>query len=578
MIRSITGLTLISCIALLFSCAKNIEKIPLELNTIEYIFDKDDSLGTNAEFYLNGIYAALPKGYNRVGDDLLDAATDDAISSSPGSVDVYRLATGGYTSSTFPGGEAMWGTSYSVIRKVNIFINNIDVVPLNKMVAPGFPKKRAYKAEARFIRALFYFELLKRYGGVPLVGDSVRQLGANMELPRNSFEECVNYIVSECDNIKDSLRTLAQTQATREYQAVTQGACLALKARVLLYAASPLFNGQNIEEGNDKTGYTNYDINRWKLAADAAKELIGRNEYDLIPQRFSDIFITVDGFAEKENKEIIFVNPASTSTNVETSNGPVGYSPGTANGRTSPTQELVDAFPMKNGKGISEDGAGYSAADPYANRDPRFEMSIFYNGHQWLNTSLETFEGGRSHPGTLNVETRTSYYMRKFMGAFEATNNFSSVFHDVILFRYAEVLLNYAEAKNEFSGPDAEIYKVLTDLRKRAGIEEGGNGQYGLKPVSEMTQNDMRQAIRNERRIELAFEEHRYWDIRRWKIAETVMNTPLHGMSIVRGSSGRLSMSEKEVFTPVFKTRQYLYPIPYDEVVKNSNMRQNPGW
>ncbi|MCF3108109.1 RagB/SusD family nutrient uptake outer membrane protein [Niabella sp. CC-SYL272] len=576
MIRSISSKILTGCILVLCSCAKNIEKVPLELNTIEYIFDKDDSLGVNAEKYLSGIYGSLPKGFNRVSSDLLDAASDDAISSETGSSDVYKLATGGYTSSSFPSSENVWATCYAGIRKANIFINNIDIVPLNKMVAPGFPKKRAYKAEARFVRALLYFELIKRYGGVPLMGNKVGALGDDVELPRNSFEACVSYIVNECDQIKDSLRTIAQTKATGEYHSVTRGACLALKTRVLLYAASPLFNGGNIEPGNDKTGYTGFDANRWKRAADAAKELIDRGEYALLPGLFSDIFITVDGAEGKTNKEVIFVREESKSTGIEVSNAPVGYSPGTANGRTSPTQELVDAFPMKNGMDIYAAGSGYNISDPYASRDPRLGMSIFYNGHQWLNTILETFEGGRSHPGTLNLETRTGYYMRKFMGAFEATNNFSDVYHDFILFRYAEVLLNFAEARNEFSGPDADVYNVLTGLRARAGIDAGAENMYGLK--AGMTREEMRKAIRDERRIELAFEEHRYWDIRRWKIAETIANTPLHGMSIIKGSSGRLTYSTAEVSTPVFKTRQYLYPIPYDEVVKNANMRQNPGW
>lgn len=565
------------CLTLLFAaCAKNIEKVPMELNTIDYIFDKYDSLGVNAEKYLSSIYYILPGGYNRIGADILDAASDDAISSENGSVDVYRLATGGYTSANFPASDNVWYSCYAGIRKANIFINNIDVVPLNKMVAPGFPKKHAYKAETRFIRALLYFELLKRYGGVPIVKDNVWDLEGDVELPRNSFKECVDYIVGECNSIKDSLRTLQQTKATGEYHSVTQGACIALKTRVLLYAASPLFNGDNIESGNNLTGYTDFDANRWKLAADAAKELISRNEYSLQSTVFSDVFVAIDGINDKTNKEIIFVREESQSTNIEVANAPVGYSPGTANGRTSPTQELVDAFPMKNGKPITSSGSGYDLNNPYDNRDPRLGMSIFYNGHQWLNTSLETFEGGRSHPGTLNVETRTGFYMRKFMGPFESANNFSNVYHDFIHFRYAEVLLNYAEAQNEFSGPDASVYQGLQDLRQRAGIDAGSDGMYGLKQG--MTKDEMREAIRNERRIELAFEEHRFWDIRRWKIAETVANRALHGTRIIKSSSGRLTYTKEEVFSPVFVKRQYLYPIPYDEVVKNNNMDQNPGW
>lgn len=157
MIKNIFCKLWVGSVLLLCSCAKNIEKVPLELTTIDYIFDKGDSLGVNAERYLSGIYHTLPRGFNRVSSDLLDAASDDAISSATGSSDVFKLATGGYTASTLPSVENLWGTCYAGIRKANIFINNIDQVPMNKMVAPGFPKKHAYKAEVRFVRSLLYF-------------------------------------------------------------------------------------------------------------------------------------------------------------------------------------------------------------------------------------------------------------------------------------------------------------------------------------------------------------------------------------------------------------------------------------
>lgn len=569
-------LIFLSLVLGIISCSKEVEKIPLELDTIDYIFDVDDSLGVNAERFMSGIYNALPKGYNRVGGDILDAASDDAISSQNGSTDVLRLATGGYTSLTFPSDENFWSKGYAGIRKANIFINNIDIVPLNKMVTSGFPMKSAYKAEAKFIRALLYFELLKRYGGVPIVGNNVGVLGEDIELPRETFANTVDYILGELDNIKDSLRTKAQTKTTGDYGAVTRGACMALKARVLLYAASPLYNGGNIEAANELTGYLDFDAGRWRRAADAAKELIDMNQYSLVEGDINKVFTTIEGVDGNKNDEIIFVREEGKGKGVEVANAPVGFSPGTANGRTSPTQELIDAFPMKNGLSIDELGSGYDVGDPYKDRDPRLSMTVLYNGHQWLNTTLETFEGGKSHPGNLNVETRTSYYMRKFMGPFETTNDFSDVFHDVVLFRYAEVLLNYAEALNESIGAVNEVYDALKKIRARAGVEEGGDGMYGI--TLNMDKDEMRKFIHNEKRIEFAFEEQRFWDIRRWKEAENVMNGQLHGMSIVKSSSGRISYSLVPVLNPVFQTRQYFYPIPYDEVVKNDNMTQNPGW
>ncbi len=567
-------ISLISFVA----CSKNVEKIPLEFNTDEYIFDAYDSLGRNAQAYLNGILFTLPKSYNRVNSDMLDASTDDAISSATGTTDVSKLATGGYSSSTMPEAENVWASSYAGIRKANIFINNIDIVPTKDVSGNGLLKKVVWKAEARFVRALFYFELVKRYGGIPLVGDNVWALGADMQLPRNSFKSCVDYIVGECDAIYNDLRTMKQAASSSDYQSPTKGAAMALKARVLLYAASPLFNGGNIDAANDKTGYTDADPQRWKLAADAAKTVMN-GEYSLNPV-FKNIFITCTGQDNNVNDEVIFVREDGKGKSLEINNAPVGYSPGTANGRTSPTQELVEAFPFLDGKAVTDNTSKFYSSysdNPYSNRDPRLSATVFCNGSQWLNSIVETFDGGRSKTGKVNQETRTSYYMRKFLGNFETSTDFADTYHDNIIFRYAEVLLNFAEAQNEFAGPSNEVYQVLKDLRKRAGIEAGGDGMYGLE--SGMDKDKMRKAIRNERRIELAFEEHRYWDVRRWKIAEDVCNKPLHGMQIIKGTSGRMTYTPITVFTPVFNDKKrYLYPIPYDEVVKNSNMQQNPGW
>ncbi len=231
---------------------------------------------------------------------------------------------------------------------------------------------------------------------------------------------------------------------------------------------------------------------------------------------------------------------------------------------------------MASGVSISEPGSGYDLNNPYAGRDPRLQMSILYNGAPWLNTTLETFEGGQSKPGGSDQQTKTSYYMRKFMGNFETASQYSNVSHDWISFRYAEVLLNFAEAQNEYAGPSDEVYQSIKDIRNRAGISPGADLMYGLVP--NMTKDQMRSVIRNERRIELAFEEHRFWDIKRWKIAGQVMTNSLHGMSIIK-SGGIFNYNLIEVLKPKFVSpKMYLHPIPYDEVVKNDNMVQNPGW
>ncbi|MEO5889952.1 MAG: RagB/SusD family nutrient uptake outer membrane protein [Ferruginibacter sp.] len=570
---------LISIVLLsLASCRKAYESTPLGQQIPEEIaFDPHDSAGTYAKRFLLTTYAeALQNNHNRVSSNYLDAASDDAVSSQPGIPDVQKIATGAYTA-TAANADNVWEKSYIAIRDATVFSVLINQVPLAEKLSNGLPARPAYRSEARFLRAYLYFELVKRYGGVPLLGDQIRQLPDDVQLPRNNFADCISYIVSECDNIKDSLRTEQSINSTT-YGRITSGAAMALKARVLLYAASPLFNGGNIEAGNPLTGYTNADPGRWKIAADAAKAVMDRGTYKLMPN-FPDIFITQAAPAAA-NTESIFWRQNGENTSVETSNGPVGYTTAGGAGITSPTQDLVDAFLTIDGKNIKDAGSAYDPNDPYKDRDPRLKSTVFYNGMLWINRPVETFDGGVDKPGGTLQQTKTSYYMRKFMGNFESVSGatiYSKTIHDFIYIRYAEILLNYAEASNEFSGPSAEILDAIRQIRKRAGINAGPDSTFGV-PAS-LSQNELREVIHNERRIELAFEEHRFFDIRRWKTAETVYSRPLRGLNIQRTSSGQLSYNIVPVLTPVFRSPQmYLYPIPYGEVIKNPQMVQNPQW
>jgi len=564
----------------LVSCQKTYESVPLgQQVTLDLAFDPRDSLGKNAMSYLLTTYQqAFYSGHNRVAGNYLDAASDDAISSASGIPAVQAIATGAYTAASL-NGDDQWLRDYAAIRNATVFVVYINRVPLLEKLPNGQPARAAYRSEARFLRAWLYFDLLKRYGGIPLMGDSIRQITDNVELPRRSFSDCVNYIVSECDNIKDSLRTAPMVNANT-YGRITQGAALALKAQVLLYAASPLFNGGNIDASNPLTGYTDYDLNRWKLAADAAQAIMNLGVYSLMPS-FNDVFVT-QAAPVGTNTETICWMQVGTGNSVEAANAPVGYTSAGGNGITSPTQNLVDAYTTDSGLAISAANSHYNPDNPYANRDPRLSLTVFHNGSLWLNRAVQTFDGGLDKPGGSVQQTKTSYYMRKFMGAFESVSNnppaYSATFHDYIYYRYAGVLLDYAEATNEFAGPTPDVYNVLYALRKRAGVLTGPDNTYGVPQG--MTQADMRLAIQNERRVEMAFEEQRYWDIRRWKIAADVYNAgPLYGLDIQVSSGGQTFYNRIPVLTPVFRAPQmYLYPIPYSEVIKNGNMVQNPQW
>lgn len=564
--------------AFLSSCKKAYESVPLgQQIPTEIAFDPHDSSGTYAMRFLLTTYTeSLLNNHNRVSNNYLDAATDDAVSSQSGIPDVQKIATGAYTAVN-TNADNIWSRNYTAIRDATVFSVNINQVPMAEKLPNGLPARAAYRSEARFLRALLYFDLLKRYGGVPIIGDSIRQLNDDIQLPRRSFAECVNYIVSECNNIKDSLRT-AEMVNTTTYGRITKGAAMALKARVLLYAASPLFNGGNIDPSNPLTGYTSEDKNRWKLAADAAKEVIDLGTYKLM-ENFNDVFIT-QAAPVGDNTETIFWRQNGLNTSVETNNSPVGYTSAGANGLTSPTQNLVDAFTTDEGKSITDPTSGYDPNNPYSHRDSRLTNTIFYNGAMWLNRAVETFEGGQDKPGGTVQQTKTSYYMRKFMGNFETVNGgavYSNTVHDFVYIRYAEILLNYAEAINEFTGPTAEVYDVIRQLRKRAKIAAGTDDSYGV-PAG-LSQSEMRTVIQNERRVELAFEEHRFFDIRRWKIAEQVYGTPLKGFNIQKSSGGSINYNPITVLTPIFRSPQmYLYPIPYNEVIKNPQMVQNPQW
>lgn len=573
------------------SCTDGYEAEPVENFTLDYVFSTTDSVGKQAVYYLNNIYRHLSSGHNRVGGDYLDAATDDALSLNFDKSTVYSMVMGRYTANNRIA-DMGWDEYYQTIREATIFIANIDRVPFNIKYTKGVdsatgeltPLNVTMKAEARFLRAYAYFELVKRYGGVPLTGEKVFTLEDNLELPRNSFAECIDYIVSELDLARPDLRGLPMqgSDASNYIGCPTGEACLALKTRVLLYAASKLFNESPLEPGNEAVGYPSYDVNRWKLAADAAAEFIatyghmGSNNIRLA-SNFRKAFLSF--YNGSDNPEIIwYIAGENTGTNLEKTNGPLGFT-GNAigEGRTLPTQNLVDAFPMLDGKTIGHsDKYAYDETNMYANRDPRLKMTVLHNGANWLGRQLSLYQGGAHNPSTNNVYNRTGYYMCKFMDDYSAgKTEYQGSIHPWVVLRYAEVLLNYAEAQNEFAGPDESVVECLVQLRRRAGIEAGDDGRYGI--AAGITKDEMRELIYNERRIEMAFEEQRYYDIRRWKLAEAVYAQPVRGLKLVY-RDGRVNQSIEDVLTVKWDNRRYLYPIPYSEVMKNSNMTQNPKW
>ena len=529
-----------------YSCRRTLETEPQDRLTDDLVFDQIDKNADNARAFLMSVYQQLPDGYNRIDNAFLDCATDDAVASRDGNLtDDFRKARISPQNVI----DNAWERNYNGIRRANIFLAKVDRVPTTT------ENKQYWKAETRFLRAFFYFELLKRWGGVPLMGDTVLTINDQLNYSRNTTQETVQYILAELNAVQDLL--LPPTLADADYGRATKGAAMALKARLLLYWASPLYNTSN-------------DPARWSAAANAAADIVRLNNYTLATD-FIGLFISA------KNTEFIFNRQRTPDQSVEQNNGPVGYLNAAAGkGFTSPSQELVDAFPMNNGLPITDTRAQYDPANPYDKRDPRLAATVFYNGSKWLNRSVETFDGGLDKPGGIITQTKTGYYLRKFMGKFESASAYSNQQHHVILLRYAEVLLNLAEARNEEQGPVKEVVDALFALRKRAGILPGTDNRYGIPAT--VSQTELRTIIQNERRIELAFEEHRHWDLRRWKLATATLNKPVTGMRITARQGGAFSYTRFEVTPATFADRLYWYPIPYSEIETNPNMRQNNGW
>ncbi|MDR2086769.1 MAG: RagB/SusD family nutrient uptake outer membrane protein [Dysgonamonadaceae bacterium] len=496
--------------------------------------------------------------------------------------------------------EDTWNKPYENIRRVNVFLENVDSSPLSES------KRTVFKAEARFLRAWYYFILVKHYGGVPLIGDVVYKNGDEIKTERNTFEECINYILTECDT---AARDLPLKPLGRDYGRVGIGSCKGLKSRVLLYAASPLFNGgAEAPEGFPKEliAYPAYDKNRWRLAKQAAEEVITLNTYSLFVdhEAFGDYLTYYQGsFPDASlygRGEGFFWTFQSTDNN-GTIDGPAAremiveqqvqksqyreslFNPPSRGGSGGGFvyQDLVDAFPMVNGKAISDPTSGYDEQNPYLYRDPRLFYSICYDQHYLMNagtvTRVNTYlkeDGTPYDQDGVYSGTPTGYYICKTQHFFAAAANyFIAPPQSRPQIRYAEILLNYAEAANEWEGPTPEIYEALKAIRERAGIFEGDDGLYGLK--ADMTQDEMREAIRTERRIELAFEGHRFFDVRRWMIAPETESKMMTGMEI-RLTGGQKRYSRFNVRQHVWRPAMYYWPIPNKEISKSTDLIQNP--
>ena len=532
-------------------------------------YSRDDMYLTysNIQKMLTNIYGYMPnKNIYDVSSALRDCGSDDAEYGDP-DASVQRFTNG--TWSALNTVDDKWSTMYSGIRSANEFLESIKTVDLSMYQYETKYQRwlehlKYYPYQAKVLRAYYFFELARRYGDIPMPLTMLTAEEANA-IAKTPFDEVINFIVSECDesaaNLPDTYVGLLDDEVGR----VTRGFALAVKTKALLYAASPLHNPSG-------------DKSKWEKAAAAAKEIIDLGIYKLDPDEKANNYTS---------QEVIFAIMRSESSSFELYNFPVRFTEGqrTYLAGNYPTQNLVDAFQTANGYDITLGSNGWQTADPdfdvtrpYEGRDPRFARAILADGMSFKGSTIETFVGGKDYSATRNdLGSPTGYYLRRYIQestSFVPENTVSNK-HQWIVYRYAEVLLTYAEALNEYLGNPAatggefslSALEALNMVRANAGMPE----------VTAASQSDFREAVRREWRVEFAFEDHRFWDVRRWDIGQATQGQ-IDGVEITR-TGGKSEYKRMTVETRTWSARQNLFPIPQSELFCNPNLNpQNTGW
>ena len=482
----------------------------------------------------------------------------------------------GYTDGRWSPSNPYSRWDFAGIRRANFFLTeyvNADFSELkyDKDYEAEMKRFNRYPYEVRFLRAYFYFNLARAYGDVPLITKVLTEDEAN-QVTRTPVADVFDFIVKECDAILEAdqlpvrysdLVGDAANGSSTDGGRVTKQAVMALKARTLLYWASPLFTKEN-----------NSDL--WRQAAQANKDVIDFCTANGISLgKYSEIW----GTNNWQAGEMIFVRRVGDMNWPETTNFPVGMENG--NSGNCPTQTLIDAYEMQaTGLAWDEPGSGYDQTDPYAGRDPRLAMTIAVNGDKWPDTNpnpLETYQGGRNGL-PLAGATPTGYYLKKYLDKtidISTSTGSGSTRHNWVTYRLGEFYLNYAEAVFNYLGSadatDATFTMSAVDavnvVRSRSDVNMPGF------PTG-LSNDEFTEKYRRERMVELAFEGHRFWDVRRWK--DGASQKSIIEMQITKNG-------DRYTYNRVPKPRywddkMYLFPIPDSEIRKNPNLTQNPGW
>ena len=548
----------ITCAAILAffaSCSSILDKEDLSSISEEQVW-VDETLTTA---FLNALYVSIPSWDTTVAD-----ASDEATG---GGGWIDGTTTPDNMSDTKDSAPT-WYWPYKDIRNCNIFIQNAqntDLCTIDRDLAD----RLTY--EARFIRAYLYFEMVKRYGGVPLI-TVPQELTDDLFVKRTSTKDCFDFIINE---LKACAEGLPASFSGDNLGRVTKGAAKAFLGRVLLFRASPQFNPSN----NAEHWQTAYNYNKETL-----DYLIGQGH--ALYSDYGKLFL------EEMNQEVIFAiryeNPTRTHTR-DAKCRPITFSMNNTGGN-HPTQEVIDRFPTVDGKTYTytdwkKDGNN-DIFTLWQNRDKRFYATVVYQGITYFNTVMELNENAQNdYAYGKNMGSRTGYYSKKGIDESISISDCQKSGTDYIDIRLAEVMLNYAEAAVEV-GKQGEAFEILKQIRERAGINETSSDPelkgkvYGLNP--NMNQSEMREAVREERFIELLFEQKRMWDLRRWMIYDKLMigQEKRHALVMNKQTDGTYTtyLFDRDNTPMIAKQNMYFLPIKRSELSNNPNLEQTKGW
>ena len=508
--------------------------------------------------FVTSIYGYLPSDFCNTHGAMLDATTDDAIHVYESSA-IQRIVNGTWSANYTV--DDKFAYYYNAIHDANYYLTTLSGLTFDTWengddYQDWMQNYDNYQYQVRFLRAYFYFELVRRYQNVPLITKPLSQTETNQIEP-SSAQEVLKFIINECTEIAPKLPIKSTSIAQAENGRATRAMAMALKSRAALYAASPLYS-------------TNGDNAKWTEAAKASHDIIASaGELGLGLDTYANLFKSKN----YNSKEVILCRPTGTSKTFEQANYPMGVTGG--NTTTCPTENLASAFEMKDGRAFDWNDPTMKA-NQYKDRDPRFYLTIVHNGMLWpAKKAVDISEGGANGLPLTNVTT-TGYYLRKYVDnsiSFEAASTTAATHHNWILFRYAEVLLNYAEAMIHVNGncdyKDAtytmSAREALNAVRKRAGIPE----------VAACSQDEFLTRVKHERRVEMAFEGQRFWVLRRWKNLDETKN--IYAVRITH-HDGVLSYEKTLLSERSVSNKLYFYPIANVELFKNKKLVQNSGW